>query len=68
MLIFLCPAIALCILLICLHFYPFTKEKVDAMKTELNELHKEKLDRVSGIENQPKDNEADQIEHQLNES
>jgi len=40
------PGIALGITLICLYFYPYTKEKVDEIKEELEELHKKKLDRV----------------------
>ena len=43
LLVFGCPAIALCVLLICLYFYPFTKQKVDGMKSELTELHKQNL-------------------------
>jgi GPH family glycoside/pentoside/hexuronide:cation symporter len=49
-LIFVAPAIALIVILICLKFYPFTKEKVDGMKAQLEELHKQKLDRVSGLD------------------
>ena len=60
LLVFGCPAIALCVLLICLYFYPFTKQKVDGMKSELTELHKQKLERVSGIENKPKIDEPNQ--------
>lgn len=40
------PGIALGITLICLYFYPYTKERVAKMKSQLAELHKEKLDRV----------------------
>jgi Na+/melibiose symporter-like transporter len=61
LLVFGCPAIALVVLLICLYFYPFTKEKVDGMKAELAELHKQKLNRVSEIEGGSEENSNDQI-------
>jgi GPH family glycoside/pentoside/hexuronide:cation symporter len=38
------PGIALCITLICLKYYPYTKEKVDEIKVELEKLHKKKLE------------------------
>ena len=40
------PGIALGITLICLYFYPYTKERVAEMKSQLAELHKEKMERV----------------------
>ena len=40
------PILALVGTLICLYFYPFSKEQVDEIKKELSELHKKKLDRV----------------------
>ncbi|MFW9874750.1 MAG: MFS transporter [Candidatus Thorarchaeota archaeon] len=40
------PGIALGISLICLYFYPFSKSKVDEMKTKLIALHKEKAEKV----------------------
>jgi GPH family glycoside/pentoside/hexuronide:cation symporter len=40
------PGIALSITLICLYYYPFTKEKVNEIKEELEELHKQKLEKV----------------------
>jgi GPH family glycoside/pentoside/hexuronide:cation symporter len=40
------PGIALGITLLCLYYYPFTKEKVNEIKEELEELHKEKLKKV----------------------
>ncbi len=40
------PGIALGITLICLYFYPYTKEHVAEMKSKLAELHKEKMERV----------------------
>lgn len=43
------PGIALGITLICLYFYPYTKERVAEMKAQLAELHKEKMDRVQAI-------------------
>jgi GPH family glycoside/pentoside/hexuronide:cation symporter len=45
-LIVIFPAIALVITLICLYFFPDTKEKVNSMKSELNELHKKKMERI----------------------
>jgi len=42
------PAIAMVIILICLYFYPYTKEHVAEMKSQLAELHKAKMERVKG--------------------
>jgi GPH family glycoside/pentoside/hexuronide:cation symporter len=36
------PGIALGVLLICLYFYPFTKSRVEELKTKLIKLHEEK--------------------------
>ncbi|MFX0019130.1 MAG: MFS transporter [Promethearchaeota archaeon] len=41
------PGIALGILLICLYFYPFSKPKVEEIKSKLMELHKEKEKRIN---------------------
>ena len=41
------PAIALGLTLICLYFYPYTKERVAEMKDKLAELHNEKLKRIN---------------------
>lgn len=40
------PGIALCLTLICLYYYPFTKERVQEIKKELNTLHTDKLNKV----------------------
>ncbi|MFO7797910.1 MAG: MFS transporter [Promethearchaeia archaeon] len=40
------PGIALGFTMICLYYYPFTKEKVSEMKIKLEELHRKKLDKV----------------------
>ncbi len=40
------PAIALGLSLVCLYFYPFSKKKVLEMKVQLDELHKDKLEKV----------------------
>ncbi|NVM44373.1 MAG: MFS transporter [Candidatus Lokiarchaeota archaeon] len=40
------PAIAIGISLVCLYFYPFTKEKVLEMKEKLKELHESKMEKV----------------------
>jgi len=45
-LMYVFPAIALGITLICLYFYPFTKSKVEKIKVKLIELHKEKGEKV----------------------
>jgi GPH family glycoside/pentoside/hexuronide:cation symporter len=41
------PGIALGLTLICLYFYPFSKSKVEEIKTKLMELHKEKGEKVA---------------------
>ena len=41
------PSIALLVICIALYFYPFTKEKVDAMKADLAKMHDDKLKKVS---------------------
>ena len=41
------PAIALGISLVCIYFYPFTKQKVLEMKEQLKALHEEKMNNVS---------------------
>ena len=41
------PAIALVISLVCLYFYPFTKQKVLEMKEQLKALHEEKMNKVA---------------------
>jgi GPH family glycoside/pentoside/hexuronide:cation symporter len=40
------PGIALGITLVCLYFYPYTKERVEEMKVKLNKLHKDKKNNV----------------------
>ena len=40
------PVIAMVAILVCLYFYPYTKERVAEMKSQLAELHKEKMDRI----------------------
>ena len=40
------PGIALLLTLVCLHFYPLSKEIVDEMKNKLSELHKQKRERI----------------------
>lgn len=45
-LVFLFPAIALSLSLVCLYFYPFSKSRVKEIKVKLNELHKEKKERA----------------------
>lgn len=42
LLIFLFPALAVIASLICLYFYPYPKEKVEQLKTQLEELHEKK--------------------------
>lgn len=44
--VFVFPLIALGITLLCLHFYPFSKERVEEIKKELSELHKKKMQQV----------------------
>jgi GPH family glycoside/pentoside/hexuronide:cation symporter len=46
LLVFLFPAIALVINLICLYFYPFSKSRVEEIKVGINKLHKEKKEKV----------------------
>ena len=40
------PILALVGTLICLYFYPFSKERVEEIKKELSEIHKGKMERV----------------------
>ena len=40
------PILALIGTLICLYFYPFSKERVEGIKNELSEMHKKKLEKV----------------------
>ena len=40
------PILALIGTLICLYFYPFSKERVEGIKKELSEMHKKKLEKV----------------------
>jgi GPH family glycoside/pentoside/hexuronide:cation symporter len=40
------PCIAIAIGLVCLYFYPYPKEKVEEIKSKLNELHDQKLHKV----------------------
>jgi GPH family glycoside/pentoside/hexuronide:cation symporter len=49
LLVFLFPAIALIATLICLLYYPFTKSRVEEIKKQLTELHKEKKDKLKSI-------------------
>ncbi len=49
LLVFLFPAIALAITLVCLYFYPFTKDHVKQIKEEMNELHETKKERVTSM-------------------
>ncbi|MHA2399699.1 MAG: MFS transporter [Promethearchaeota archaeon] len=46
LLVFMFPAIALCITLVCLYFYPFSKSRVEEIKEKLLELHKEKREKA----------------------
>jgi GPH family glycoside/pentoside/hexuronide:cation symporter len=46
-LIVIFPGIALGISLICLYFFPYTKEKVEGLKAQLAELHKKKMERIT---------------------
>ncbi len=45
-LIVIFPGIAMVVTLILLYFYPYTKERVAEMKSQLAELHKKKMERV----------------------
>ncbi|UCE13249.1 MAG: MFS transporter [Candidatus Heimdallarchaeota archaeon] len=47
LLVFLFPAIALGITLICLYFYPYSKDYVINMKSRINELHRKKLEQIT---------------------
>ncbi len=47
LLVFLFPAIALVITLICLYFYPYTRDYIINMKSHVQELHRKKLDQIS---------------------
>ncbi|MFX1516002.1 MAG: MFS transporter, partial [Promethearchaeota archaeon] len=47
LLVFLFPAVALGITLICLSFYPYTKDYVANMKSRIKELHEAKLHQVT---------------------
>ena len=40
------PGIAMCVTLVCLYFYHYNKVRVAQMKSQLSELHKEKMDRI----------------------
>lgn len=40
------PGIAIAVSLVCVYFYPFTKEYVQEIKNKLAELHKTKMERV----------------------
>ncbi|MFW9901643.1 MAG: hypothetical protein ACFFDY_10165, partial [Candidatus Thorarchaeota archaeon] len=46
LLMVLFPIIAIALSLVCLYFYPFTKSKVDGIKSQLKELHEKKLETV----------------------
>ena len=46
LLMVLFPIIAIVLSLVCLYFYPFTKSKVDGIKSQLKELHEKKLETV----------------------
>lgn len=46
LLMVLFPIIAIAISLVCLYFYPFTKSRVDGIKSQLKELHDKKLETV----------------------
>ena len=47
LLVFVFPAIALGLSLICLKFYPFPKSRVEEIKQQLTELHNQKKEKVS---------------------
>jgi len=47
LLVFLFPAIALGLNLICLKFYPFSKSKVEEIKQQITELHNQKKEKVT---------------------
>lgn len=46
MLMFVFPTIAIGIMILALHFYPFSKKRVDDMKKDLVDLHRTKLKQV----------------------
>ncbi|MFX0155755.1 MAG: MFS transporter [Candidatus Hodarchaeota archaeon] len=46
LLMVLFPILAISITLFCLYFYPFTKSKVEEIKSQLKELHEKKLEAV----------------------
>jgi len=46
LLMVLFPIIAIGLTLICLYFYPFTKRKVEEIKSKVTELHQKKLEKV----------------------
>lgn len=46
LLVFLFPAIALGITLICLYFYPYTRDYVINMKSQIRKLHRKKLEQI----------------------
>jgi GPH family glycoside/pentoside/hexuronide:cation symporter len=47
LLVFLFPAIALSLNLICLKFYPFSKSRVEEIKEQITELHNQKKEKVT---------------------
>jgi len=47
LLVFLFPAIALCLNLICLKYYPFSKSRVEEIKQQITELHDQKKEKVT---------------------
>ncbi len=47
LLVFLFPAIALGLNLICLKFYPFSKSRVEDIKQQITELHNQKKEKVT---------------------
>ena len=44
------PSIALGLSLICLHFYPFSKSRVEEIKEQITELHKQKKEKIGSIQ------------------
>ncbi len=50
-LVVLFPGIALGLSLVCLYFYPYTKEQVEEIKKGLKELHQKKADMIKTTEN-----------------
>lgn len=46
LLMVLFPIVAIILSLICLYFYPFTKSKVQEIKSQVTELHQKKLDTI----------------------